>query len=86
MQTSPQPTDGPLTLEELQLAARNKGMPLEGLRYDVTPTGMHYLLVHFDVPFVDAATWRLEVGGRVDEAAVALPRRHSRKARARPCR
>ena len=26
--------------EELQLALRNKGMPLEGLRYPVTPTGM----------------------------------------------
>jgi len=44
------PTEGPLTTEELQLAARNRGMPLEALRYDITPTGMHYLLVHFDIP------------------------------------
>ena len=28
----------------------NHGMPLEGLRYDVTPVGLHYLLIHFDVP------------------------------------
>ena len=62
----PTPTEGPLTLEELQLAARNKGMPLEALRYDVTPTGLHYLLVHFDIPAIDAATWRLEVGGSVE--------------------
>jgi len=51
--------------EEVQLANRNRGMPLEGLRYDVTPTGMHYLLVHFDIPHVDAAEWRLNVGGLV---------------------
>ena len=44
------PTDGPLTFEELALAGRNRGMPLEALRYDITPTGMHYLLVHFDIP------------------------------------
>ncbi|TMK94487.1 MAG: sulfite oxidase, partial [Actinobacteria bacterium] len=36
--------DPNVTLEELQLATRNHGMPLEGLRYDVTPAGMHYLL------------------------------------------
>ena len=40
------PTQGPLTPEELQLATRNHGMPLEALRYDITPTGLHYLLVH----------------------------------------
>jgi DMSO/TMAO reductase YedYZ molybdopterin-dependent catalytic subunit len=51
--------------EELQLAFRNKAMPLEGLRYDVTPTGLHYTLVHFDIPTVDIASWRLAVGGKV---------------------
>jgi DMSO/TMAO reductase YedYZ molybdopterin-dependent catalytic subunit len=60
-----EPTDGPLTFEELQLAGRNRGMPLEGLRYDLTPTGMHYLLVHFDIPQLDARAWRLRVGGAV---------------------
>src|SRR6476469_3778874 len=54
-----------ITLEELQLAARNHALPLEALRYPVTPVGLHYLLIHFDIPAVDAATWRLEVGGRV---------------------
>ena len=33
-----------ITAEELQLAARNHGMPLEALRHDVTPVGLHYLL------------------------------------------
>jgi DMSO/TMAO reductase YedYZ molybdopterin-dependent catalytic subunit len=60
------PTDGPLSYEELQLATRNRGMPLEALRYDITPTGLHYLLVHFDIPHLDADTWRVEIGGNVD--------------------
>ena len=60
------PTDGPLTFEELQLAARNKGMPLEALRYDVTPVGMHYLLTHFDIPAMDLQSWRLKVAGNVE--------------------
>jgi DMSO/TMAO reductase YedYZ molybdopterin-dependent catalytic subunit len=60
------PTEGPLTLEELQLAGRNRGMPLEALRYDITPTGLHYLLVHFDIPAVDPAAWRLTLDGLVD--------------------
>jgi DMSO/TMAO reductase YedYZ molybdopterin-dependent catalytic subunit len=40
-------------------------MQLEGLRYDVTPAGMHYLLIHFDVPEGDASSWRIAVGGLV---------------------
>lgn len=55
-----------LTLEELQLAARNHGMPLEALRHELTPVGLHYLLVHYDVPVVDPPEWRLAVGGRVE--------------------
>src|SRR6266550_1588985 len=51
--------------EELQLAFHNRGMPLEGLRYPITPTGMHYLLIHFDIPEVTASDWQLKVGGMV---------------------
>ena len=51
--------------EEVALALRNPGMPLEALRHDVTPIGMHYVLVHFDVPVLEEATHRLAVGGRV---------------------
>lgn len=54
-----------VTFDELQLATRNHGMPLEALRYDLTPVGLHYLLVHYDIPAIDPATWRLAVGGRV---------------------
>ena len=55
-----------ISQDELQLAARNHALPLEALREDVTPAGLHYLLIHFDIPAVDAATWRLEVGGSVE--------------------
>jgi DMSO/TMAO reductase YedYZ molybdopterin-dependent catalytic subunit len=54
-----------ITLAELQLAARNHGMPLEALRYPLTPVGLHYLLIHYDIPAIDPASWRLRVGGRV---------------------
>ena len=78
--TSLEPTDGPLTAEELQLATRNRGMPLEAIAYDVTPTGLHYLLVHFDIPTVDA---RLEADGRRQgrPAAQPDPGRHPRAPR-----
>ena len=51
-----------ITADELQLAARNHGMPLEALRHDVTPVGLHYLLIHYDIPVVDPGSWRLEIG------------------------
>ncbi len=51
--------------DEVRLALRNPGMPLEGLRYPITPIGMHYLLTHFDIPYVDEASYELTVSGRV---------------------
>ena len=54
-----------VSIEELQLAARNHGMPLEALRWPVTPVGLHYLLIHYDIPVVEPAAWRLAVGGSV---------------------
>jgi DMSO/TMAO reductase YedYZ molybdopterin-dependent catalytic subunit len=54
-----------ISAEELGLAARNHALPLEALRHDLTPVGLHYLLIHFDIPLVREADWRLEVGGRV---------------------
>jgi sulfane dehydrogenase subunit SoxC len=53
-----------ISLEELQLAARNHGMPLEALHHEITPLGLHYLLTHYDIPVVDPAAWRLTVTGR----------------------
>jgi DMSO/TMAO reductase YedYZ molybdopterin-dependent catalytic subunit len=54
-----------ISAEELALAARNHGMPLEALRYDVTPAGLHYLLIHYDIPDTDPATHVLDVDGAV---------------------
>ncbi len=51
--------------EELQLALRNHAVPLEALRYDVTPPGLHYTLIHYDIPAVDVPAWRLTIGGAV---------------------
>jgi sulfane dehydrogenase subunit SoxC len=56
---------GPIGHEELALAARNHGMPLEALRYPLTPAGLHYLLIHYDIPPVDPGAWRLEIDGNV---------------------
>lgn len=74
-------TDG-LYKEELQLALRNRGMPLEALRYPITPTGLHYLLIHYDIPQVNANDWRLKIAGLVSrpvdltlEAIKQRPRR-----------
>jgi len=57
--------DAAISQDELQLAARNHGLPLEALRYPITPAGLHYLLIHYDIPDVDADRWALSVDGRV---------------------
>ncbi len=60
-------TEGGFSREEVALANRNSGTLLEMLRYDVTPPGLHYLLIHFDVPYVpSAADWALDIGGLVE--------------------
>ena len=61
------PIVGRYTQDELALASRNSGMPLEALRYDLTPAGLHYLLIHFDIPAADAFRWRLRIDGLVSE-------------------
>jgi sulfane dehydrogenase subunit SoxC len=38
-------------------------MPLEALRYPITPLGLHYLLIHYDIPAADEAEWVLAVAG-----------------------
>jgi DMSO/TMAO reductase YedYZ molybdopterin-dependent catalytic subunit len=62
-----EPDEG-ITTDELQLAARNHGMPTEALRYDLTPLGLHYLLIHYDIPYVDPGSWRLRIDGAVGRA------------------
>jgi DMSO/TMAO reductase YedYZ molybdopterin-dependent catalytic subunit len=56
-----------ITGDELQLAARNHGIPLEALRYELTPPGLHYVLVHYDIPATNASTWQLTVDGCVEQ-------------------
>lgn len=60
------PIVGRYTRQELALATRNSGMPLEALRHELTPPGLHYLLIHFDIPYLNTQTWRLEIGGLVE--------------------
>jgi DMSO/TMAO reductase YedYZ molybdopterin-dependent catalytic subunit len=60
-----EPDEG-ISLDELRLAARNHAMPAEMVRQDLTPPGLHYVLSHYDVPVVDAVTWRLDVAGCVE--------------------
>ena len=75
--------EGDFSRDEVRLANRNPGTLLESLRYDLTPAGLHYLLIHFDVPFVEpGADWTLSIGGLVDnpltldlQALKALPQR-----------
>jgi DMSO/TMAO reductase YedYZ molybdopterin-dependent catalytic subunit len=61
------PDEG-ISADELALAGRNHALLLEAMRHDITPPGMHYVLVHYDVPDVDAATWRLTVDGAVEDS------------------
>src|SRR3954449_5088428 len=74
------PDEG-IGLDELALATRNHGMPLEALRYEVTPPGLHYVLVHYDIPAVDAGHWRLTVGGAGERPlSLSLPELMARPA------
>jgi DMSO/TMAO reductase YedYZ molybdopterin-dependent catalytic subunit len=61
------PEEG-ISSDELQLAARNHGMPLESLHWDITPPGLHYLLIHYDIPAIDPGTFELLVDGLVDNS------------------
>jgi DMSO/TMAO reductase YedYZ molybdopterin-dependent catalytic subunit len=69
--------EGRFEAEEVGLAANNVSLPLEALRYDVTPVGLHYTLSHFDIPALDAAAYRLSVEDKSFslEALKALPQR-----------
>ena len=60
--------EGDFKREEVALANRNSGLPLEALHHDLTPTGLHYLLIHFDIPYIASAEgWTVRVSGRVSE-------------------
>ncbi|WP_069759778.1 sulfite oxidase [Streptomyces sp. LUP47B] len=60
--------------DELALATRNHGLPLEAMRHDLTPPGLHYLLTHYDIPYVPEDTpWQLGIGGRVRRPLALTP-------------
>lgn len=61
----PQTSSTRYTRDELEAASRNHAFYLEMLGLDTTPIGAHYVVLHFDIPLVDAVAWRLEVGGLV---------------------
>jgi DMSO/TMAO reductase YedYZ molybdopterin-dependent catalytic subunit len=58
--------DEGITALELRLAARNHALPLEALRDPITPAGLHYVLIHYDIPAVDPQSFRLELTGAVE--------------------
>ena len=61
--------DNTFTEHEVALSNRNSGTLLESLQHDITPVGAHYLLSHFDIPFVEnAADWQLKFHGCVNQA------------------
>ena len=78
--------EGPYQLEEVRLANRNYGILLEALRHDVTPTGLHYLLNHFDVPYVPDSRWQVEVAGLRGAACHGVARRDHGYAVTHACR
>jgi sulfane dehydrogenase subunit SoxC len=70
MDTAPAGTvaEEAITPTELRLAARNHALPLEVLRDPITPAGLHYVLIHYDIPAVDPESFRLEIDGAVERA------------------
>lgn len=59
-------TTAEFTRAEVGLANRNSGALLELLGCDITPTGTHYLLTHFDVPVLQPAEHSLQFTGAFD--------------------
>ncbi|MBT6545772.1 MAG: molybdopterin-dependent oxidoreductase, partial [Rhodobacteraceae bacterium] len=62
----PTTVDGIYSQAEVGLANRNSENLLETLALDITPTGCHYLLNHFDVPLLDPKANRLEFSGSLE--------------------
>lgn len=77
----PAVTEGVYSREEVALANRNAGALLETLGSEITPTGTHYLLIHFDVPMLAADSHVLHFTGAFEapfaiglDEIMALPR------------
>jgi sulfane dehydrogenase subunit SoxC len=61
----PQNASSVFSAGESVLAFRNHGMQGEFLREPLTPLGGHYLLIHFDVPHLEADGYSVAIAGRV---------------------
>ncbi|WP_167772541.1 sulfite oxidase [Ramlibacter henchirensis] len=61
----PQNASRVFSAAETVLAFRNHGMQAEFLREPLTPLGGHYLLIHFDVPHLEAKGYSVAIDGRV---------------------
>ena len=59
--------DGAFSQAEVGLANRNHGLLLETLEQDITPTGAHYLLNHFDVPLISEEDFALSFIGAFEK-------------------
>ena len=54
------------SIYEIALAFRNHGFPMEVLELPITPLGLHYLLIHFDIPVhLHAKGYSITIGGQV---------------------
>ena len=63
---SPQSNFRDFSLYEVESAFRNHGLPMEILKHPITPLGLHYLLIHFDIPTqLKAQNYSITVQGRV---------------------
>jgi DMSO/TMAO reductase YedYZ molybdopterin-dependent catalytic subunit len=66
--TRPQPQSNfrDFSLYEVALAFRCHGFPMEAMNYPITPLGLHFLLIHFDIPTqLVAQDYKITVGGQV---------------------
>ena len=66
-QKKPITKDGIYDDAERGLANRNSGTLLETLALNITPTGAHYLLTHFDTPIIDPDQYFLEFSGAFEK-------------------
>jgi len=63
----PPPSTDLVSYEEAVLAFRCHGFHLEMLDRPITPLGSHYVLIHFDIPTLQAENYAITVGGRVNK-------------------
>jgi DMSO/TMAO reductase YedYZ molybdopterin-dependent catalytic subunit len=61
----PPPSKDLISYEEAVLAFRCHGFHLEMLDRPITPLGSHYVLIHFDIPQLEATNYAITIGGRV---------------------